>query len=147
MLVRIVALRKDPEKGEKARRAARSMSMRKGHKPRQLTLFLADFVTLATNLTALEMTPAAVADAYRWRWQIEWAFKRFKSAMRIRRLVNLKEEMVKFYLHSAFCIWLLTERIARQRAFFPWGYPLGGGGAQGAGRFGADHEIQPRTVR
>ena len=125
--VRIVAVRKDPEKGERARKAARDMSTRKGHKPRELTLFLADYVTLATNLTPEEMTLEAVAAAYRWRWQIEMAFKRFKSTMKIRRLVNQNEEMVRFYLYAAFCIWLLTERIARERAFFPWGYPLGGG--------------------
>jgi hypothetical protein len=131
--VRAVVVRLDPAHAETNRRKARQLSTRKRHTPRPATLFLAQFVTLVTNLEEQELDARAICEAYRWRWQIELAFKRFKSSTLIRRLVNQKPEMVRVYLYAALCLWLLTERMAHDSAFFPWGCPLAGGDETGAG--------------
>ena len=87
---------------------------------------MADFVTLATNVDAQKASTVTIADAYRWRWQVELEFKRFKGTTGVRRLVNWKDDMVRCYLLALLAVWLLTHKIARSGAFFPWGYPLGG---------------------
>ena len=85
---------------------------------------MAQFITLATNLSETDVTKESVTEAYRWRWQIEREFRRFKSTTYIRKLVNHKDTTVEVYLLAAMVAWLLAHRIAQQKTFFPWGYPL-----------------------
>ena len=122
--VRVVATRLDNQKAEAARKHSQEESTRKGHKPNATTGFVAGFVLLVTNVKISDAPARAVADAYRWRWQIELEFKRLKSITGVRRLDNWKDEMVKCYLLALIAAWLLTHKIARTGAFFPWGYPL-----------------------
>jgi hypothetical protein len=125
--VRIVVVKKDKESAEKAVRQSIHESTRKGYKPKKITLFMAQFITLATNLSEMEVSGEAVTEAYRWRWQIEREFKRFKSTTYIRKLVNQKDTTVEVYLLASLVAWLISHRIARQKSFFPWGYPLSTG--------------------
>lgn len=122
--VRIVVVKKDKQSAEKAVRQCITESKRKGHTPQAITLFMAQFVTLATNLSETDVTKESIAEAYRWRWQIEREFRRFKSTTYIRKLVNQKDTTVEVYLLAAMVAWLLSHRIARHKSFFPWGYPL-----------------------
>jgi hypothetical protein len=144
--VRIVVVRLDPGRAAHNRRKAYQLSTRKGHTPRRVTLFLAEFLTLVTNLKEEELATRAVCEAYRWRWQIELAFKRFKSSTLIRRLVNQKADMVRVYLCAALCLWLLTERMAQHSAFFPWGCPLGDGDTSGNRRPSPPAEVYLGTL-
>jgi IS4 transposase len=133
-MLRIIVIRKNPDAGEKSRCNARRESQRKGHRPRAETLFLADFVTLATNLPSENLDPSGVAQAYRWRWQIEREFRRLKSTTLVRRLDNFKDEAVEAYLLALLIAWLLANKLARERAFFPWGYPLHASSTAGTDR-------------
>jgi hypothetical protein len=133
-MLRIIVIRKNPDAGEKSRCDARRESQRKGHHPRAETLFLADFVTLATNLPPETLDPSSVAQAYRWRWQIEREFRRLKSTTLVRRLDNFKDEAVEAYLLALLIAWLLANKLARESAFFPWGYPLHASGTAGPDR-------------
>ena len=121
---RIVVVKKDKQSAEKALRHCIYESSRKGHTPQKITLFMAQFITLATNLSETDVTKENVTEAYRWRWQIEREFRRFKSTTYIRKLVNQKDTTVEVYLLAAMVAWLLSHRIAQQKSFFPWGYPL-----------------------
>jgi hypothetical protein len=121
---RIVVVKKDKQSAEKALRHCIYESIRKGHTPKKITLFMAQFITLATNLSETDVTKESVTEAYRWRWQIEREFRRFKSTTYIRKLVNQKDTTVEVYLLAAMVAWLLAHRIAQQKTFFPWGYPL-----------------------
>ncbi len=122
--VRIVVIKKQKESAEKAVRHCIAESKRKGHTPQNITLLMAQFVTLATNLNEAEATKENIADAFRWRWQIEREFRRFKGTTYIRKLVNQKDTTVEVYLLSAMIAWLLSHKIAREKVLFPWGYPL-----------------------
>lgn len=122
--VRIVVVKKDKQSAEKALRHCTYESKRKGHTPKKITLFMAQFITLVINLNETDVTKESVTEAYRWRWQIEREFRRFKSTTYIRKLVNQKDTTVEVYLLSSMVAWLISHRIAHQKTFFPWGYPL-----------------------
>ena len=124
MAVRVVAVAMPAERAEAARERARRESRRKGHEPQAETGFTAGFVLLATNLTAAEATAADLADAYRWRWQIEREFRRFKGITRVRRLRQETPESIRTHLLGALVVWLLAHRAAHEADFFPWGCPL-----------------------
>jgi predicted AAA+ superfamily ATPase len=81
---------------------------------------MSQFICLATNLTEEEADIQEIADSYRWRWQIEREFKRFKSSTYIRKLPNHKEETVRVYILAAFIAWLISNKIA-QETFFSMG--------------------------
>ena len=122
--VRIVVVKKDKQSAEKALSHCTYESRRKGHMPKKITLFMAQFITLVTNLSETDVTKKSVTEAYRWRWQIEREFRRFKSTTYIRKLVNHKDTTVEVYLLASMVAWLISHRIAQQKSFFPWGYPL-----------------------
>jgi len=122
--VRIVVVKKDKQSAEKALSHCTYESRRKGHMPKKITLFMAQFITLVTNLSETDVTKESVTEAYRWRWQIEREFRRFKSTTYIRKLVNHKDTTVEVYLLASMVAWLISHRIAQQKSFFPWGYPL-----------------------
>jgi hypothetical protein len=131
--VRVVAVRLPEEEARRAWERSARESRRKRHVPLPNQEFLSAFVVMVTNLAPDEASAAVVADAYRWRWQIELEFKRLKSITQVRRLTYETDESVRVYLLALLAVWLLSHKIARQRAFFPWGYPLGGvGGARTA---------------
>jgi IS4 transposase len=122
--LRIVVVRKDKQSAEKALRKSTYESKRKGYTPKIITLFMAQFIVLGTNLSEKDVTKEAIAEAFRWRWQIELEFKRFKSTTYIRKLVNQKDSTVEVYILASLVAWLLSYKIAKQKSFFPWGYPL-----------------------
>lgn len=123
---RCVVIRKDPEAARRGLKKSHKESTRKGHHPGPDAEFLSRFTTIFTTLTPEEADTATVLEAYRWRWQIEREFHRLKSISGIRTMDNSKDSTVEFYLLALLASWLLSQRIARDRAFFPWGYPLGG---------------------
>jgi len=123
--LRIVVVRKDKQSAEKALRQSTYESKRKGYTPQKITLFMSQFIVLATNLSETDVAKESIAEAYRWRWQIEREFRRFKSTTYIRKLVNQKDSTVEVYILASMVAWLLSYKIAKQKSFFPWGYPLG----------------------
>ena len=122
--VRVVVVKKDKQSSEKALRHSVYESSKKGYVTRNITKYTSQFIALATNLSETEATKENIAEAYRWRWQIEREFRRFKSTTYIRKLVNQKDTTVEVYLLAALVAWLLSHKIAQQKSFFPWGYPL-----------------------
>jgi len=122
--LRIVVVRKDKQSAEKALRQSTYESRRKGHTPKKITLFMAQFIVLATNLSEKDVAKESITEAYRWRWQIEREFRRFKSTTYIRKLINQKDNTVEVYILASMVAWLLSYKIAKQKSFFPWGYPL-----------------------
>ena len=100
-------------------------SKRKGYTPQKITLFMAQFIVLATNLSATDCAKEMIAEAYRWRWQIEREFRRFKSTTYIRKLVNQKDSTVEVYILASMVAWLLSYKIAQQKSFFSLGLSIG----------------------
>jgi hypothetical protein len=119
---RVVALRKSPQAAEAARRQVREQARKRGRTPAARTLEAADYVFLFTTLP--DTVPATtVLEVYRFRWQIELAFKRLKSLLRLDELLAQDEHLCQAFLLAKLLAALLVEDLThRYAAFSPWGY-------------------------
>ena len=62
---------------------------------------------------------------YRFRWQIELVFKRFKQIAQLGHFPKHDPQSAKAWLYGKLFVALLTEKVIEQaRALSPWGYEL-----------------------
>ena len=72
-----------------------------------------------------QYSPVTILEWYRFRWQIELVFKRFKQIAQLGHLPKHGEESAQAWLYGKLFVALLTEKLIEQaNAFSPWGYPL-----------------------
>lgn len=110
--MRLVIRRKTKEQAKKAQRELIKEAKKRGHKPDPKSLEAAKFVLLLTSLPAKEFSPATVASLYRLRWQIELAFKRYKSLAHLDELAAKAPALARSWIYAKLIIALLAERIA-----------------------------------
>jgi hypothetical protein len=121
--LRLIAIRKSPPAAERARRVAEREGKRKGATVRPETLVLAGYVLVLTNCP--QYSPEQILDTYSFRWQIELAFKRFKSLLHLDQLRARDPALAQAYLLAKVLAALLVEELTvRGPAFSPWGYQL-----------------------
>jgi len=77
-MLRLVIRRKEAEQA-KAEQKRLLKDARSGKQPDPRSLEAAKYILLLTSLPANTFPPADILALYRFRWQIELAFKRFKS--------------------------------------------------------------------
>jgi len=111
--LRLVVLRKSPEAAEAARKSLHRQASRKQQKLHPNTLIAAEFIILATSLSAQAAPSEQVLAAYRLRWQIELAFKRLKSLLRIDRLPTLTPAASRSWLHAHLVMALLCDEASQ----------------------------------
>ena len=109
--LRIVVWRKPPGASEREvkrikEKAARRGRTRRSGKPDRRSLIAACFTIVATSL---DQPAAQILDLYRVRWQIEIAFKRLKSLLRIDQLEAKDPELVRTSLLAHIIAALLIE--------------------------------------
>lgn len=122
--LRLVAVRKSPPATAKAVQKARRDSQKKGHQVREETLIMAGYVVILTNCEP-GVTAEQVLEAYRFRWQIELAFKRLKSLLHLDALRARDPDLAQTYLLGKILAALLAEDLlVRAGAFSPWGFVL-----------------------
>ncbi len=79
------------------------------------------FTTLPEELLA----PGDVLELYRYRWQIELAFKRLKQLLKLGRLPHKDPRAAKTWILAKLVVALILETLYRNaRVFPPWGYCL-----------------------
>jgi hypothetical protein len=89
------------------------------------TLRFAEFVMVLTTFPAADFPAERVLHYYRFRWQVELLFKRFKQLAQLGHLPKHDDESSQAWLYGKLFTALLTEKlIAHARAFSPWGYAL-----------------------
>ena len=124
--VQLIAVRRSEAAAAAARRETLSSHNQQRSKLQPRTLELAGYVCLLTNLDPAELSAADALELYRFRWQIEIAFKRLKGLLALGVLPaknpDLAHTMVYAKLIAAL---LLDDFTGRYLAFFPWGYRLG----------------------
>jgi hypothetical protein len=128
---RVLAVRKTEAAAACARKKAirEYGGKRKTMDPR--TLEAAGYTFLLTNASPSALSAEAALELYRYRWQVELAFKRLKSVLDIDRLRAKEPAMAQTYLLAKMLGALLIEDMTeRYLAFFPWGYPLRHPGAR-----------------
>jgi hypothetical protein len=84
--MRLVITPKPPDIAERARDVARHNARKDQHEVDPRTLRAAGYMILITSLDAIAFPPQLLVRLYRVRWQIELAFKRLKSILRLDRL-------------------------------------------------------------
>ena len=124
---RLCAVRKSLAARERARRKVlrqRNKTYGKKGQLRPETLEAADYILVFTTLDRT-FTAGQILEIYRARWQVELAFKRLKSILKLGHLHNKNPETARAWLHGKILVAFLTESIIlAARSFSPWGYPI-----------------------
>lgn len=107
--IRLIARRQSPEAIEKAHKVLRQRASRKQTKLDPRSLVAAEYLVLATSLSAALFPAAEVLSAYRLRWQIELAFKRLKSLMRLNKIPTHTEAGTRCWLYTHLIVALLCD--------------------------------------
>ena len=111
-LLRLEIRRKDSEQGETERDR-----LRKEKKCKQRThgsLEAADYILLLTSLPADVFPAADILTLYRFRWQIELAFKEVCSLAGLDQLPAKKPELARAWIYARLIVAIIAEQIAGQ---------------------------------
>ena len=107
--LRLIVQRKTPEATEAARNKLRTEASRKQKVLDPRSLIAAEFLILATSLPAEGYPAEQVLAVYRLRWQIELAFKRLKSLLRMDRIPTRTERASRSWLTAHLIMALLCD--------------------------------------
>jgi hypothetical protein len=133
MAARMIILRKSEEAAEQAREKIRKETRKKGREADPRTLEAAGYIFLLTSLPAVQLKAAEVLELYRFRWQVELAFKRLKSLWNFGFVPVKDPGLARTYIYAKLLIAVVVEDLTQEalRATPPWGGR--GGVAQPAG--------------
>jgi hypothetical protein len=125
--MRICAIRKSKVAIALAHKQLRRKASKQGSELQPETLIYAEYVMVLTTFPESEFPAPLVLEWYRFRWQIELVFKRFKQIAQLGHLPKQDPESAKAWLYGKLFVALLTEKVlAQARALSPWGYCLQG---------------------
>jgi hypothetical protein len=142
--LRLAIRRKTKEQARRAQQELVKDARKRGREPDPKSLEAARFVLLLTSLPAREFTAATVANLYRLRWQIELAFKRYKSLAGLDELTAKTPQLARSWIYAKLILALLAERIA---GLAPDSSPSGLRTAQTPAIAVAPHEGNSQTPR
>ena len=83
------------------------------------TLEAAKYIMLLTSLPVETFPTADILALYRFRWQIELAFKRFKSLAGLDQLPAKEPRLARAWIYARLIVAIIAERIAGQVPEFP----------------------------
>jgi len=112
--LRLVIRRKTPEQAEAEQKRLLKNASKRGTRVDLRSLEAAKYVMLLTSLPA-DMFPACdVLAIYRFRWQIELAFKRMKSLAGLDELAAKDPALAQAWIFARLIAFLIAEQIAGQ---------------------------------
>jgi hypothetical protein len=111
--LRLIIRRKTPEATEATRETLRREASRKQKVLDPRSLVAAEFMILATSLPVEGYPAEEVLAVYRLRWQIELAFKRLKSLLRMDRIPTRTERASRSWLISHLILALLCDDLSQ----------------------------------
>lgn len=122
---RVIVTRLPGLVAEKAVKRLVASAKKKGKELDPRSLQAAHFVMIFTTLPEEILGATEVLELYRFRWQIELAFKRLKQLLQIGHLPHKDPVAARSWIHAKLVVALLLEVLYRNaRAFSPWGYRL-----------------------
>jgi len=122
---RICAIRKSIEATRKAQKKTRNRASKNGEKLNTDTLLFAKYIILFTTFPEEDFSAEDVLEGYRFRWQIELIFKRFKQLAQLGHLPKKDPVSVEAWLYGKLFVAILTQRIIDYaNSFSPWGYDM-----------------------
>jgi hypothetical protein len=123
--VTLIALCRSEASADETRRRIMIHQTNQRYKLQPRTLEMAGYVCLLTSLTPAQLSAADALELYRFRWQIELAFKRLKSLLALGNLPAKDPALVHTIIYTKLLAALiLNDYTGRYLVFFPWGYPL-----------------------
>src|SRR6266849_2653089 len=114
LMLRLVIRRKDPEQAEAEQKRLLKDAKKRSKQPDPRSLEAAKYILLLTSLPAAAFPPADILALYRFRWQIELAFKRFKSLAGLDMLPAKKPELARAWIYARLIVAIIAEQIAGQ---------------------------------
>ncbi len=122
---RLVAVRKSEAATEDARKDIIRLASKKQKVPDPRTLKAAAFIILITSIGAETLLAKQVLDLYRFRWQIEIAFKRLKGLIDLGDLPAKDPALARAFIFSKLLAALLLDDFSQAfLSFSPWGFNL-----------------------
>ncbi len=122
---RLVAVRKSEAAADEARHKLTRKAAKNGHLPDPRSLEAAAYVILLTSLEGPSLPPAQVLDLYRFRWQVEIAFKRLKGLLELGDMPAQDPSLARTILSSKLLAALLLDDFTSAfLSFSPWGFHL-----------------------
>jgi hypothetical protein len=112
--LRLIVWRKTPEQAQAEQKRLLQNAKKRGTKVDPRSLEAANYVMLVTALPADVFSAADVLAIYRFRWQIELAFKRMKSLAGLDELVAKDPALAQAWIYARLIVFLLAEQIAGQ---------------------------------
>src|SRR5216683_1412338 len=141
LMLRLVVRRKEAEQVEAEQKRLLKDARKRGRQPDPRSLEAAKYILLLTSLPADAFPPADILALYRFRWQIELAFKRFKSLAGLDMLPAKKPELARAWIYARLIVAIIAEQIAGQ---VPDSSPSGHGKTNRKSIAVASHENSPR---
>jgi DDE family transposase len=114
LLLRLVIRRKDPQQAKAEQKRLLKDAKKRGKQPDPRSLEAANYILLLTSLPDDAIPPADILALYRFRWQIELAFKRFKSLAGLDMLPAKKSELARAWIYARLIVAIIAEQIAGQ---------------------------------
>jgi hypothetical protein len=114
LILRLVIRRKNPEQAAAEQKRLLKNARKRGKQPDPRSLEAAKYILLLTSLPAAAFPPADILALYRFRWQIELAFKRFKSLAGLDMLPAKKPELARAWIYARLIVAIIAEQIAGQ---------------------------------
>jgi hypothetical protein len=106
---RLIAMRLPAAKAEKARAWVRREL---GRRATAIDMEVAQYVVLFTTTPGSRLSTAMCLDLYRLRWQVELAFKRWKSLCHFDRLPNYRDDTILSWLYAKLLLAMLMHRMS-----------------------------------
>ncbi|MEM1181519.1 MAG: IS4 family transposase [Acidobacteriota bacterium] len=121
--LRLVALRKSEAAAEQERRRILRDRSKKQKRVDPQTLEAAGYTFILTSVGREIMNAQQILEIYRFRWQVELAFKRLKSLLQLNALLAKDQALAQTFLYSKLLAALLLEDLLQRFLdFSPWGY-------------------------
>jgi hypothetical protein len=119
---RLCVIRKSKAAIALAQKKVRLKASKRGSQLQPETLIYAEYVMVLTTFPEAEFPVGVVLQFYRFRWQIELVFKRFKQIAQVGHIPKHDPQSSKAWLYGKLFVALLTEKLIQQaRALSPWG--------------------------
>jgi hypothetical protein len=122
---RLCVIRKSQTAIALAHKKLRRYASKHGTQLQPETLIYAQYVMVLTTFPREEFSLEQILDSYRFRWQIELVFKRFKQIAQLGHLPKYDDDSARAWLYGKLFVALLTEKLIQHaRSISPWGYKL-----------------------
>lgn len=122
---RVIATKLPAPVAAKAERRVARKASKKQQRADPRSLEATHYVMVFTTLPATLLAAADVLELYRFRWQIELAFKRLKQLLKLSRLPHKDPRAARGWILAKLVVALILETLYRNAgAISPWGYQL-----------------------